>query len=182
MNSASQPETDSAMSYLYSGAGQIPATNPDVKMKIEEEIHQKKFTSQQQKAAVNLFFTYSWLAGKQSVFLKQFDLSLQQFNILRILRGQHPKPASITLLKERMLDKNSDVSRLIDRMVAKEVVGRAVCPESRRQMDISITEKGLSVLSQIDSRTDEFHSPMTSLSEAEATQLSDLLDKLRSAE
>lgn len=151
-------------------------------MKIEDEIQQKKFASAHQKAAVNLIYTFSWLTNRQNEFMKEFDLSMQQFNILRILRGRKSEPASILTIKERMLDKNSDVSRIIDRMVKKELVDRQICPNDRRQMDVTITAKGLTILADIDKRDAEFHSVMSGLSEHEAEQLSSLLDKLRSAE
>lgn len=151
-------------------------------MKIEDEIQQKKFASVHQKAAVNLIYTFGWLTSRQNEFMKPYDLSMQQFNILRILRGRKSEPASILLIKERMLDKNSDVSRIIDRMVKKGLVDRQTCANDRRQMDVTITEKGLAILGEIDGRDSEFHSVMNGLSEQEAELLSSLLDKLRSPE
>lgn len=151
-------------------------------MKIEDEIQQKQFSSSHQKAAVNLIYTYSWMISKQNEFMKEFDLSMQQFNILRILRGRKNEPASILLIKERMLDKNSDVSRLVDRLVKKELVNRQVCLNDRRQMDVTITLKGLEILAEIDKRNVEFHSVMKGLTESESELLSNLLDKLRSSE
>ena len=85
--------------------------------RIEEEIRQKKFTSSQQKAVVNLIFTSNWLQNKQHDFFKFFGITGQQFNILRILKGQYPDSISGTEIKSRMLDRNSDVSRLLDRLV-----------------------------------------------------------------
>src|SRR3990170_4979984 len=96
--------------------------------KIEEEIRQKKFASVQQKAVVNLIYTSNWLQNKQQLFFKTFSITGQQFNILRILKGQFPKSISATEIKGRMLDRNSDVSRLLDRLAAKGLITKKTCP------------------------------------------------------
>lgn len=149
-------------------------------MKIEEAIKQtKKFRSEHERVAVNLTYTYYWLSGIMADYLKEFGLTTQQYNILRILRGQHPNPASINLLKDRMLDKNSDVSRIIDRMVAKELVDRKTCPDDRRAVNILLTEKGFEILRQADEKRDQTDSHLQALSLEDAEQLNNLLDKLR---
>jgi DNA-binding MarR family transcriptional regulator len=148
-------------------------------MKIEEEIKQSKFDSELHKLAVNLIFTGNWLGLVTAQFLKRFDLTPQQFNVLRILRGQHPNPATVNLLIERMLDRMSNVSRIVDKLFAKGLVERKTCKKDRRAVDIIITEKGLSLLSEIDSRREEMDSVLNKLSEAEAKQLNGLLDKVR---
>jgi DNA-binding MarR family transcriptional regulator len=111
--------------------------------------------------------------------LDEYDLTPQQFNLLRILRGQYPKPASITLLKERMLDKMSDASRLVERLLAKGLVERKICPEDRRKVDVVITKKGLKLLEKIDKTDNEMDNYLKNLSEVEAKKLNELLDKLR---
>ncbi|NUQ82798.1 MAG: MarR family transcriptional regulator [Bacteroidetes bacterium] len=147
---------------------------------IHDEIQQQTFSSSGQRAVVNVLFTAGWLQDRHADFLKPFGLSVQQFNILRILRGQQPKPASIMLLKERMIDKNSDASRLVDRLFKKGLVIRRECPSDRRQMDVTISEAGLSLLAQIDRESDQMNRLIQTLTDAEADQLSYLLDKLRS--
>ncbi len=147
-------------------------------MTIEEEIKQEKFSSQHQKAVINLIYTANWLTSRQQDFFKPHNITGQQFNILRILKGQHPKTISATEIKLRMLDKNSDVSRLLDRLVAKNLIIKKACPNDRRAADVSITEEGLNLLKIIDKQQAEMNH-ILSLSEAEAKQLSDLLDKSR---
>ena len=112
------------------------------KMKIDEEI-KSNFESELHRATVNILFTYNWLNSMHTETLKPFKLSTQQFNVLRILKGQHPKPASVKLIAERMIDKNSNASRLIDKLLDKGYVERKSCEHDRRQVDIVLTEKGL---------------------------------------
>ncbi|HSH66062.1 MAG TPA: MarR family transcriptional regulator, partial [Bacteroidia bacterium] len=119
-------------------------------MILEKEIFQDNFKSNKHKAILNIFYTYNWLYEKHVRELKPYDLTVQQFNILRILRGQYPKPASIKLLKQRMLDKMSDVSRLVEKLRIKGLVERTTCSNDRRNVDVKITEKGLELLSKFD--------------------------------
>jgi DNA-binding MarR family transcriptional regulator len=147
-------------------------------MKIEEEIKQPKFKSGHQKAVINLLYTASWLQGRQQDFFKPFNITPQQFNILRILKGQYPKSISGTEIKARMLDKNSDVSRLLDRLVAKNLISKQICPNDKRATDVSITEQGLELLGDLDKFQSQIDEVM-SLTEEEALQLSNLLDKSR---
>jgi DNA-binding MarR family transcriptional regulator len=146
--------------------------------KIEEEIQQKKFKTPYQKAVINLIYTANWLQNKHQGFLKAFGITGQQFNILRVLRGQHPKSISATELKSRMLDQNSDVSRLLDRLESKNLLHKKTCPNDKRASDIFITDQGLELLKEIDKRQKEIDQVLA-LSPEEATQLSDLLDKCR---
>jgi DNA-binding MarR family transcriptional regulator len=147
-------------------------------MKIEEEIKQPKFKSGHQKAVINLLYTASWLQGRQQDFFKPFNITPQQFNILRILKGQYPKSISGTEIKARMLDKNSDVSRLLDRLVAQNLISKQICPNDKRATDVSITEQGLELLRDLDKFQSQIDEVM-SLTEEEALQLSNLLDKSR---
>ena len=147
-------------------------------MKIEEEIKQQKFKTPLQKAVLNLLYTTSWMQGKQKDIFKTFGITLQQFNILRILRGQHPNSTSATEIKSRMLDKNSDVSRLLDRLLAKKVITKRVSSNDKRAADVNLTEEGLELLKAIDKKQHQIDSVL-SLSDDEALILSDLLDKSR---
>ena len=147
-------------------------------MKIEDEIKQPVFRSKYQKALVNLIFTANWIQNQQQDFFKPYGITPQQFNILRILKGQHPKSISGTEIKSRMLDKNSDISRLLDRLVLKNLISRSTCPSDKRASDISITTEGLELLDKLKSQQKEIDS-ILSLSESEAESLSNLLDKAR---
>ncbi|NLT50448.1 MAG: MarR family transcriptional regulator [Ignavibacteria bacterium] len=149
-------------------------------MKLENEIYQKKFRNQFHKLAVNLLYTHGWFLENHSRILDEFSISRQQFNILRILRGQHPNPATVNLLKERMLDKKSDVSRILDKLCIKELTEREICLADRRKADVKITEKGLNLLQKIDESNSKFDSILANLTESEAETLNSLLDKMRS--
>jgi len=147
-------------------------------MKIEEEIKQVKFKSSHQKAVINLLFTAGWLQGQQQNFFKPFGITNQQFNILRILKGQHPKTISGTEIKSRMLDRNSDVSRLLERLAAKGFINKQTCPKDKRAADVSITTAGLDLLSELDKKQKQIDAVLR-LSDKEAEELSNLLDKGR---
>lgn len=147
-------------------------------MGIEKDIHQKTFQNNRQKAIVNLLFTYGWVLEKIKDFLSQEDVTPQQFNILRILRGSHPKPLSTLRIRERMLDKASDTSRIVDRLVLKELVHKRTCSKDKRLVDVTITEKGRELLSRLDALSDEMDN-LINLTEEEAAQLSSLLDAMR---
>ena len=148
-------------------------------MKLEEEINQKKFRNEHHKLAVNILYTHGWLVNHHAEHLKKSGITGAQFNILRILRGQYPNPASINLLKERMLDKMSDVSRLVERLLQKNLVDRKICPDDRRRVEVIITERGLNLLKEIDQKDDEFDVLFKSLDENEVKAANDLLDKMR---
>jgi len=148
-------------------------------MTIEEEIKQKSFQSEYHKLSVNLQFTASWLSSIHSKSLKRFGISIQQFNVLRILRGQFPNPSSLILIRDRMLDKESNASRLIDKLVNAELTQRVQCPKDRRQVEITITEKGLALLKELDKNMQTLNDTLSHLSTEEAKTLNLLLDKLR---
>ncbi|WP_046242939.1 MarR family winged helix-turn-helix transcriptional regulator [Hymenobacter terrenus] len=148
-------------------------------MRIEDEIKQPIFRDEYQKAHINLIYTSGWLQLRQAAMFKPFGLTLPQFNILRILRGQHPLPATVALLIERMLDKTSNASRIVDRLEEKKLVTRTVCPANRRAVDIRITKAGLDLLDHIEESHILDSSGINQLSEAEIHQLNALLDKIR---
>ena len=148
-------------------------------MKLESEIVQTKFKSEYHKAIVNIVFTYNWMMEKQIKQLKPYGISLQQYNILRILRGQHPNPATVKLIKERMLDKMSDVSRLVEKLRVKGLAERDICQNDRRNVDVVITNKGLALLKELEPKENEMEKFMSNLNEKEIEQLNTYLDKLR---
>lgn len=147
-------------------------------MRIDDEI-KSRFEDDYQKAVINISFTSSWLNAEMRHVFEDENITIQQFNILRILRGQYPNPATINLLKERMVDRMSDASRIVDRLIQKGLVSRCTNSKDRRAVDIRISDKGLETLAKLDitlKTKDIIHKNLT---EEEAGQLSDLLDKLR---
>lgn len=147
-------------------------------MELEKEI-QTKFENEYHKIVVNTLYTYGWINDLLKKRLSKNQITLQQFNILRILRGQHPGPATINLLKERMLDKMSDASRIVERLVQKGLVTRCINKKDRRAVDIHITDKGLELLKKLDPVITPIDVLKSNLTESEAKQLNILLDKLR---
>lgn len=148
-------------------------------MKLEEEIKQKEFKNEFQKLAVNIIYTNSWLTNLQSKTFSKFDITGTQYNILRILRGQHPNPASINLLKERMLDNKCDASRLVERLRVKGLVKRKISKVDRRRADVVISDAGLNLLKSIDNLEREFNVAFKHISKDEAKTVNTLLDKMR---
>lgn len=148
-------------------------------MEIGKEIKQGKFKSEYQKLLINIIFTSNWLGAAHACSLKTYGISPQQYNLMRILRGQHPKPATVNLLIDRMLDKNSNASRLVEKLRLKKLVERATCPDDRRAVNVIITEKGLDMLNEIDEQDSSFMKLLKNLDDQEAAQLNSLLDKLR---
>ena len=148
-------------------------------MKLEEEIAQQKFAGEQQKAMINLLFTYHWAVSKMKSDFKPYDITMQQFNILRILRGQMPNPCTINILKERMLDKMCDASRMVDRLLQKGFIERCVNKKDRRAVDIKISTEGLALLAKFDAMADP-NKLFSALTDLEAKTLNQLLDKVRS--
>lgn len=151
-------------------------------MRIEDEIRQKAFKSEYQKALINIQFTSIWLVSRQNKLLKPFNVSIQQFNILRILKGQYPNAVSLKLLTERMIDKMSNTSRLVEKLRTKGMVKREVCPENRRQVDIIITKKGLQFVEKLSQVIDEEVRRYRFIPEADAKELNRILDDFRTPE
>jgi DNA-binding MarR family transcriptional regulator len=148
-------------------------------MKLEDEIKQSTFKSTHQKVLINLLYTSGLVQQQEAALFKPFGVSLPQFNVLRILRGQHPKPATISLLIERMLDKTSNASRIVDKLETKGLVTRKQCPSDRRTVDVVITAKGLELLTEMDHFEGGQGTGINNLSDTEADQLNALLDKIR---
>jgi DNA-binding MarR family transcriptional regulator len=148
-------------------------------MKLDDEILSSRFEDNYHKVVVNVSYTHGWLNNLLRSEFEKYNLTPQQFNILRILRGQYPCPATVNLLKERMIDKMSDASRIVDRLVQKGLVSRCTNSKDRRAVDIRISDEGLEILNKMDVEfiTRDFLSH--NLTEEEAGTLSDLLDKMR---
>ena len=147
-------------------------------MGIEDDIQQVTFQSTRQKAMLNIIYTYGWIIERVKTFLAGEDITHQQFNILRILRGA-PTPLSTLQIRERMLDKMSDTSRIVDRLVAKGLVKKVTCGKDKRLVDVTITEQGQKILKRLDAEGDHINDIMCNLTEEEAELVSSLLDKMR---
>lgn len=149
-------------------------------MKIEQAIKQSKFESPFQKAVINVIYTANWLRDQQTELFKQHDILPQHYNVLRIVNGKHPKSVSPGDIKEVMLDKGNDVTRLVDKLVKMGFLKRSLCEENRRKIDINLTEKGLKFLKELNEPMRKQYLNMKKvLSEKEAETISNLLDKLR---
>lgn len=148
-------------------------------MGIEKDIQQATFRNPHQKAAINLIYTLSWMRERTKAIFDAEDITPQQFNILRILRGSHPEPLSTLQIRERMLEKMSDTSRIVDRLIAKGLVKKLTCKNDRRLVDVIISDKGKKLLERLDTKQDEIDGVLGNLSEKDANILSDLLDKIR---
>ena len=147
-------------------------------MSIDKDIKQTSFRSEHQRAIINLIFTYNWTTEHLKQIFDRHDLTMQQFNILRILRGSET-PLSTLQIRERMLDKMSDTSRIVDRLILKGLVKKTVSKSDKRLVDVFITLKGRKLLQKIDLQEDEIKDVMHALSEKEARSLNKLLDKIR---
>lgn len=148
-------------------------------MSLEQDIQQSKFRNEYQKGIINLIYTYFWVNDCTRTIFKQFDITQQQYNILRILRGSHPKPCTVNFLKERMLDKMSDTSRLVDRLIKKDLVEKCQFKDDKRVSNINISLKGLKLLEEADKQVVLIDDILSNLDESEIKQLNLLLDKAR---
>jgi DNA-binding MarR family transcriptional regulator len=150
-------------------------------MKIEEEIAQLNFRDEHHKLIVNILYTASWIDLKHSQLLKKYSITPQQYNILRILRGQHPEAATINLLMNRMIDKMSNASRLVDKLKKKGLVERRQSENDRRSVDVLITNEGLKLLKGLDKKLEiEEKKILANISIKEMKLINKVLDKLRS--
>lgn len=148
-------------------------------MSLENDIKQEKFQDEYQKAAINILYSGNWLYNINASWLKKFGITPEQFNVLRILRGSHPKTMMLAEITQRMLDKSSNCTRLVEKLRQKNLLNREICKNNRRQVDISITDKGLQLLKKIDTDTPGWSKPVEKLSKTEAKELNRILDKLR---
>jgi DNA-binding MarR family transcriptional regulator len=147
-------------------------------MSIEDDINQRKFRNEHQKAAINLIFTSNWLNERMKYFFDDYDITSQQFNMLRILRGAG-EPLSTMQIRRRMLDKMSDTSRIVDRLVKKGMVKKNIRKSDRRLVDVIITEKGQKLLAELDMKDNEMDAVLQNLDDLDAKQINFLLDKMR---
>lgn len=148
-------------------------------MALEDDIRQEKFDNEFHKTAVNILFTSSWLYNLNAVRLKAYDITPEQYNVLRILRGSHPNALMLADITCRMIDKSSNATRLVEKLRQKSLVSRTVCESNRRQVDIRITPKGLRVLETIDKDSKGWTGTLKNISKSEAVELNRILDKLR---
>lgn len=149
-------------------------------MKLEDELKMPKFSSPYQKASLNLMFTGEWMMSRVDSLLKPYDISSQQFNVLRILRGQQGKPLNLFTIQERMLNRMSNATRLVEKLRLKGLVTRELCEHNRRKVEIAITNKGMDLLDSLDPILQQLEKDtFKNLSEEEAQQLSDTLDRIR---
>ncbi len=146
---------------------------------IEEAIKQRKFGNEYEKAVVNILYTASWLEGMNIQRMKPHGISPQQYNVLRILRGTFPNALRLGDITERMLDKSSNATRLVEKLRQKGFVKREVCKHNRRQVDIWITQAGLDLLTELDLNAEDWLKDLKGISKTEAQQLNTLLDRLR---
>ncbi|WP_233219121.1 MarR family winged helix-turn-helix transcriptional regulator [Adhaeribacter arboris] len=148
-------------------------------MKLEEEIKQKSFQSPHHRMMVNIMFTGNYVQKRLLCMMRSYGISPQQHNVLSILRGQHPHPCSLGDIQERMLDRMSNATRLVDKLLEKKLVARCQCTANRRKIDITITEAGLTLLKQMEEKVPPFEELFPAISPEEATVLGQLLDKAR---
>jgi DNA-binding MarR family transcriptional regulator len=149
-------------------------------MKLEDELKMPKFRSSFQKASLNLMFTGEWMMARVDSLLKPYDISSQQYNVLRILRGQQGKPINLYAIQERMLNRMSNATRLVEKLRLKGLVTRELCEHNRRKVEIIITEKGLQLLDNLDPLMQRLEEDLfKNLSEEEAGKLSNTLDQIR---
>jgi DNA-binding MarR family transcriptional regulator len=149
-------------------------------MSLNKDIQQKEFRNEYQKAIINIMYTHNYLVGQMTDVFKEFDITRQQYNVLRILRGQYPGVASVNLIKDRMLDKMSDTSRIVERLRLKNLISRNDCISDKRSVEIRISEAGLELLNRMEGPVDELERSLHGLTEGETILLNSLLDKLRS--
>ena len=148
-------------------------------MSLKNEIKQTKKISAYEKGIVNILLTYYMVENKLTLILSEHNLTMQQYNILRILRGVYPGCYSNNEIKERMLHKSADATRLVDRLADKDFVKRSQCKEDRRRVEISISNKGLDILKDIDKVMPKIESIMSNLDQKEVKKLNTLLEKVR---
>ncbi|WP_396192048.1 MarR family winged helix-turn-helix transcriptional regulator [Flavobacterium sp.] len=149
-------------------------------MRIEEIIKSNVTLSDSKKIILNVMYTHNVIGDKFSEILKPHDLSSEQYNVLRILRGQKGLPANMCVIQERMITKNSNTTRLIDKLLLKDLVTREVCPDNRRKIEVQITQKGLDLLNYLDPMVVEHENYFSSnLDPEEVVQLNNLLEKYR---
>jgi DNA-binding MarR family transcriptional regulator len=148
-------------------------------MSLENDIQQREFRSDSQKAILNILYTCYFIQDKMNTLFKKYDITRQQYNVLRILRGQYPGHASVNLIRDRMLDKMSDASRIVERLRLKDLITRKSAEKDKRAVEVTITDAGMKLLDEMQESVDEFEALLNNLTEDETRQLNGLLDKIR---
>jgi DNA-binding MarR family transcriptional regulator len=150
-------------------------------MSLEKAISQQSFRNEYQKGIINIIYTYNWMNEKMKKVFDAEGITAQQYNILRILRGA-AKPISTLQIRERMLDKMSDTSRIVDRLVLKGLAKKIVCKDDKRLVDVSISPNGIKLLEKIDKHENDMDAILGNLTNAETKTLNKLLDKIRQSD
>ena len=169
-------------SFVYTNKKSVTfvPTNKKVSMKIEEVIKSTVALDYDHKIILNIMYTQNLITENFTELLKPYEISGEQYNVLRILRGQKGNPANMSMIQERMIARTSNTTRLVDKLLLKEYVTRKVCPENRRKIEVLITQKGLDVLTQLDPKLLQHNSLLAkNLSPEEQQQLNSLLEKYR---
>jgi DNA-binding MarR family transcriptional regulator len=148
-------------------------------MGISEDIKQKEFKSEFNKVLINLMYSNNWLNQKQNKLFKPHGITSAQYNVLRILRGQYPKTATVNLIIDRMLDRMSNASRIVEKLVSKKLVSRIQCPSDRRAVDIKINASGLKLLEKLDLELEQMEISLNSFSDEELKLMNGFLDRFR---
>lgn len=150
-------------------------------MSISDELKQSTFKNEESKAVINLIYTGNFIIQKQQELLKPFGITMQQFNVLRILKGQKGQAITVLSITERMLDKMSNASRLVDKLFAKKLVSRITCEKDRRAVDVYILPAGLYLLDKIEENQNAFGDQISQLGAKKLIELNELLDQFRAS-
>ena len=150
-------------------------------MSLEEDIKQgRDFTNEYEKLIVNVIYTHSWISERQHDIFKPYGITSAQYNVLRILKGHNPEPCTINTLIDRMIDRMSNASRIVDRLEIKGLVVRKVSTIDRRAKDVLITEKGLDLLNEVTEKMRSWMNDFKEISSEKVQEVNDTLDKFRS--
>ncbi len=148
-------------------------------MKLEEAIKSNRFSSEKHKSTINVLFTAYWLKNSFSTMLKNHDLTMEQYNVMRILKGMHPEQMCVKDIGSRIIEKSSNVPRIIDKLVTKKLAKRTTSKVDKRETLVSLTDKGISVLEQANKVIDNATEEIKGLNEIESKMLNELLEKMR---
>lgn len=149
-------------------------------MGLEKEVSYHRFRNEYEKILVNIYYTNSWLSEKYQEILKEYNLTAQQFNVLKILFSNYPKPIMISDIKEQMLDKNSDMTRIVERLLKKNLIARRRDQSNRRKVIVKLNVIGYHLIEKMNKEVQVFEKLVNHLTPKEATELNKLLDKIRS--
>ena len=149
-------------------------------MKLEEALKSSRFVDERQKATLNLLYTAYWLKSNFTAAIKPLDISMEQHNVMRILNGMHPEPMCVKDIGIRMIEKSSNVPRIIDKLVEKKLAKRSTSKADKRETNVTLTEKGIAVLMQAKEQIDQITSDIVKLDDDKAKLLNELIEELRS--